>query len=74
MKGIYNWYGDEYENAPYKMIQRKDFHIGQCYEKTTAKTLICIKCGADKFMVGQGSYFTALKCFNCKWEVCIHEG
>jgi hypothetical protein len=59
---------------PYKTIQRKDFHIGSHCDKETAATIVCKKCGADKFMVGKGTYFTALKCLTCKWEDCIHEG
>jgi len=50
------------------------FQIGQCYDDEPATTLSCTKCGSDKFMVGKGSYFTAIKCPNCKWELCIHDG
>lgn len=50
------------------------FHIGQCYEKTPALRISCAKCGNDKFIVGQGSYYTALSCDICKWELCIHDG
>ena len=57
-----------------KEVDQGDFSIGQCYEKTPAKTLICKKCGANTFIVGIGSYFTAIKCKKCKWELCIHNG
>lgn len=51
-----------------------DFEIGQCYEDEPAKTLICKKCKSKKFIVGKASYFTAIKCEKCGWEICIHEG
>lgn len=51
-----------------------DFDIGQCYEETPAKTLVCKKCKSKKFIVGRGSYFTAIKCEECGYEICIHEG
>lgn len=51
-----------------------DFEIGQCYGKIPAKTLICRKCKSKKFIVGQGDYFTAIKCEKCGYEICIHEG
>ena len=55
---------------------RKDglFHIGQCYDDNAADTVVCEKCKSDKFYVGEGSYFTVIKCINCKWELCIHDG
>jgi len=51
-----------------------DFEIGQCYEETPAKTLVCKKCKSKRFIVGQGDYFTAIKCEKCGYEICIHEG
>ena len=51
-----------------------DFDIGQCYEDTPAKTLVCKKCKSKKFIVGQASYFTAIKCEKCGYEICIHSG
>ncbi len=51
-----------------------DFKIGQSYEKTPAKTLVCKECKSKKFIVGQGSYFTAIKCEVCEYEICIHQG
>lgn len=50
------------------------FHIGQSYEKNPAQRLTCKTCGGDKFEVGQGHCFTAIRCPTCKWETCIHEG
>ncbi len=51
-----------------------EFSIGQCYDSDPAKRLECTKCGSKQFVVGQGSYYTAIKCPNCKWEYCIHAG
>jgi ribosomal protein S27E len=50
------------------------FVIGQSYEEYAATTLACKKCGNTAFRVGQGSYFTAIKCTECDWQLCIHEG
>jgi len=50
------------------------FEIGQIYDSTPAKKIRCKKCGGDKFMVGCGGYFTAIKCPNCEYEMCIHDG
>ena len=58
----------------YCELKEGDFEIGQCYEETPAKTLICKKCKSKKFIVGQGNYFTAIKCEKCEYEICIHEG
>lgn len=51
-----------------------EFNVGQSYEDENAKTLVCKHCESDQFKVGQGNYFTAVKCVNCEYEVCIHEG
>lgn len=50
------------------------FQIGQVYDKEPASTLICKKCGTDKFNVGFGTYFTAIRCPNCKYQYCVHNG
>ncbi len=50
------------------------FHCGQIYEDTPAKTLQCKLCGSKEFNVGTGNYFTAIKCKNCEYELCIHDG
>lgn len=51
-----------------------EFEIGQGYEEIPARKVICIKCGTDRFILGKGNYYTALKCPNCLYEICIHEG
>ena len=50
------------------------FHVGQSYEDTPSKKIICGICGGDKFNVGQGNCFTAIRCVKCEWESGIHEG
>lgn len=57
-----------------ELIEDDTFKIGQCYEEEAATTLCCKKCGSHSFNVGQGSYFTAIKCINCDYQVCIHDG
>ncbi len=52
----------------------KRFHIGQGYENKVVDTCYCKHCGGDKFNVGAGSYYTAIRCINCEYEICIHEG
>ena len=50
------------------------FHIGQVYEKNAATTVFCKRCHGTEFNVGVGSYYTAIRCTHCKWELMIHEG
>ena len=50
------------------------FHIGQIYDEHPAVAVACAFCGSQDFRVGIGSYFTAIKCPNCGWEYCIHNG
>lgn len=50
------------------------FHIGKGYDNCPARALKCIFCGSTEFKVGTGSHFTAIKCKNCEWEECIHDG
>lgn len=50
------------------------FHVGQCYDKIAVTTLECENCGSREFNVGQGSFFTVLRCPKCKWESCVHNG
>jgi ribosomal protein L37E len=67
---------DDREHAD-KLVERPEietFRIGQGYEKTAAVTLSCRDCGGIDFNVGQGSYYTAIKCPRCGWEHCIHDG
>lgn len=75
----YEYYPDnlplKHKDDPYKMIKTKDWKVGQCNEETVGtKTIKCSICGGTDFNVGSGSYFTAIRCVNCKYEICVHEG
>lgn len=39
-----------------------------------SEQIVCKKCGSKEFHVAQSYCFTAIRCPNCKWEACIHEG
>ena len=70
----YDWDSEGPFGAPVDMVARNDFQLGQDYEKEPAKTLVCRKCGGDRFIVGQGSRLTVIKCPSCGWEASIHDG
>jgi ribosomal protein S27E len=57
-----------------KFKKDKTFVIGQIYERHAATTLRCKKCKSMAFNVGSGSWFTAIKCVNCEWQICVHDG
>ena len=57
-----------------QIIDRYVFHIGQSYKNKPVMSVVCKKCGGTQFQVGVDSYFTVIKCVNCEWEMCIHEG
>lgn len=68
----------DYEEPNYhdviQELEIDEFEIGQGYEERVAKKIRCKKCGNEKFVVGVDSYYTAIKCPTCKWELCIHSG
>jgi hypothetical protein len=72
VKERHNW--DKEYCYPYEYVDVSTFSIGQSYEDEPAKDMYCDLCKGTEFNVGQGSYFTALRCVTCKWEVCIHNG
>ena len=79
MKNIYDPKGIVNSDHPSQedyLAEKKEieFAVGQSYEDTPAKTLFCKHCGNDQFKVAQGDYFTAVKCVNCEYEICIHKG
>jgi hypothetical protein len=63
-----------YEEVIKKLPDDESFQIGQSYDNRTVTTLSCAKCGGKEFTVGRGSWFTAIKCPKCQWELCIHNG
>lgn len=56
-------------NTHFKDVQNHDFHIEQ-----VNSTAICNLCGSNKFIVGLGDYFVAIKCDKCGWERGIADG
>ena len=71
---------DEFPDDAFKVYddlveEKKDgtFHIGQFYDKI-AVTLFCKVCGGKAFNVGTSDHWTGIKCVQCGWEICIHEG
>lgn len=55
------------------VIQRNDFRVKRPYQSEFPQTIIC-PCGCDQFIVGKGSYFTAIRCKECGFEYVVHEG
>lgn len=49
------------------------FHIGQTYDGKPATQMKC-SCGCVAFHIGRGDYYTAVRCMDCRKELCIHEG
>lgn len=57
-----------------KLPDDKTFIIGQDYKNEVATTICCKKCGSKSFNVGKASHYTAIRCVECEWQLCIHEG
>ena len=70
----YSRLDDDSEVAYVDRIARDDFALGQDYDEKPADTLVCQRCGGDKFLVGQGHCLTVIKCPSCGWEASIHDG
>lgn len=70
--------GDEFDSVPKESFinEKQDnlFHLSQSYEKKIVDTIYCKHCGGKDFNVGVGDYYTAIRCINCEWEMCIHKG
>jgi len=55
--------------------EKSEFEHLQSYAKIVPATLRCKTCKATQFFVGHNdAYQTIIKCPNCKWEYCVHEG
>lgn len=50
------------------------WHAGQCYDESPTKQMKCVKCGSTQFEVGTSSYWTGVRCPNCKYEIAWHDG
>jgi len=74
-KGCFDQFDDQADVDLWELEAKPTmFHIGQRYEDEPAKKITCIQCGGEQFNVGQGDYFTAIRCVKCEWETGIHEG
>ena len=71
---------DEEHDSPDKInlvrsVPAIPFRLHQIYDKPGSVELVsCRKCGAGTLDVGQGSYFTVVRCRTCGVETKIHEG
>lgn len=54
--------------------ERNDFHIVRGTGGVSCSTLVCRICGNENLRVGQGAFYTAVKCDNCDYEIGVHEG
>lgn len=62
-------------DTPIEAADSPNFHIGyQRQRNERAKAIRCRLCGSNKFYVGTGDYFTAIKCTGCEWEYAVHTG
>jgi hypothetical protein len=54
----------------------REFHIGERNNgsRVNAVEQCCAKCGGDTFKLALSSYYTAVSCVNCGWELAIHRG
>jgi predicted nucleic-acid-binding Zn-ribbon protein len=66
-------YGTNY-GSRYRSDGKADFINEKTYSGEALATLFCKKCGCSEFMVGSSRYYTAIKCPECGWEECVHEG
>lgn len=55
------------------IVTNDQIHLAQ-YKESRAKIIECKNCGNRNFTVAVEHYYTAIKCPNCGWERCIHEG
>lgn len=67
---------DNYDSCAFKLEYRQvqAFQYETNGKREDVEHIVCKVCNSTKWIVGQGSYFTAIKCPNCKYEVAIHKG
>lgn len=71
----YKFDPDWFDDRPFTQLPEDEtFSIGYDLDIHAAVTLVCKMCGGTEFNVGQGGFFTAIKCPKCGWEEGIHEG
>lgn len=54
------------------VVSDETFHHTSC--DMPVDKLECGECGGDEFNVGTASWYTAIRCTTCGWELCVHEG
>jgi hypothetical protein len=62
-----------------KVLQTNNDNPTKAYSGTEAyqtvtNILQCGNCTSYSFEVLQGSYLTVVKCLDCDYEYCVHEG
>jgi hypothetical protein len=50
------------------------FEIGLDHDEGPCKSLVCRKCGGDKFQMGWAAYTVVARCPTCGWECEVHSG
>ncbi len=66
---------EENEGFSFGNEPERPFALHQCYEKPgDTKQVKCARCGRTTLEVGQGSYYTVIRCPDCGHEYCIHNG
>lgn len=60
-------------NVKFKLVLRdlRDFHIRQSYDNEPTKTNTCSVYGNNRFIIGQVSNFTVIRCKFCEYEICL---
>ncbi len=65
---------DNYDSCAFKLEYRQVQAFQYEINDEEIEHIVCKVCNGDKWIVGQGSYFTTIKCPKCKYEVAIHKG
>jgi DNA-directed RNA polymerase subunit RPC12/RpoP len=55
-------------------LAKGDFDLGSSEESGPAETLVCKKCGGDRWLVGKSKLSTFVKCPACGYEILVHDG
>lgn len=69
------WQDEEYDINSENFIAATDtkFHI-KSWDGADVSQAKCKNCGGVNFEVGLARHYTVVKCVNCEYEVCVHEG
>ena len=67
--------GKEWQGDVIREEKRGDFeYVKDLHDGDFPETLVCLKCGYDRWIVGQSDCLTVVKCPICKYESEIHKG